>query len=297
MFTREMEIWKSRRLWLGLEALSRAPSQMFLLALDRDSAIVFLARGVLGPPRERLNEGPLRSGPPAPGNSHMGAHQPALSFPGARSSTATKTDLISWGWTRGSGVGSIPSSPRLGIWRCHMSDGRRGLHASEGDETMFSVGQRVWHRDGQRSGTVLECDGDRVFIAQDNGAELDFRASDLTLTPPGAKAFGGKPKDGREAARTVAYVTPSRTLTSGDITPEHVRVLAMVPVRTVQAVAALFERKASAGKFSALNVAEKLNVIAQITAVPYRTMREYSDRPGELGLLMGKGLADSSKTV
>ena len=49
---------------------------------------------------------------------------------------------------------------------------------------MFSVGQKVWHHDGQRSGTVLECDGDRVFIAQDNGVELDFRASDLTVTPP-----------------------------------------------------------------------------------------------------------------
>jgi hypothetical protein len=162
---------------------------------------------------------------------------------------------------------------------------------------MFSVGQKVWHRDGHRSGTVLECDGDRVFIAQDNGAELDFRASDLTATPPGAKASGGKPKDSRQTARSAAYVTPSRTLTSGDITPEHVRVLAIVPVRTLQAVAALFERRFRPRKFSALDVAEKLNVIAEITAVPYRTMREYSDRPGELGLLMGKGLADSSKTV
>ena len=27
---------------------------------------------------------------------------------------------------------------------------------------MFSVGQKVWHRNGQRSGTVLECEGDRV---------------------------------------------------------------------------------------------------------------------------------------
>ena len=151
---------------------------------------------------------------------------------------------------------------------------------------MFSVGQRVWHRDGQRSGTVLECDGDRVFIAQDNGAELDFRASDLTVTPPPGKA-----------ARSAAYVVPSRSLTSGDITPEHVRVLNIVPVRTLQAVAELFERKPRAGKFSALDVAEKLNVIAEITAVPYRTMREYSDRPGELGLLMGKGIADSRKTM
>ena len=152
---------------------------------------------------------------------------------------------------------------------------------------MFSVGQRVWHRDGQRSGTVLECDGDQVFIVQDNGAELDFRASDLTVTPPPSS----------EAARSAASVVPNRSLTSGDITPEHVRVLNIVPVRTLQAVAALFERKPRAGKFSALGVAEKLNVIAEITAVPYRTMREYSDRPGELGLLMGKGLADSRKTV
>jgi hypothetical protein len=175
---------------------------------------------------------------------------------------------------------------------------RQLARASEGDESMFSVGQRVWHRDGQRSGKVLECDGDRVFIAQDNGAELDFRASDLTATPPaGVNASGAKLNVNRQAARSVAYVMPSRTLTSGDITPEHVRVLGIVPVRTLQAVAALFERRPKAGKFSALDVAEKLNVIAEITAVPYRTMREYSDRPGELGLLMGKGLADSRKTV
>ena len=162
---------------------------------------------------------------------------------------------------------------------------------------MFLVGQRVWHRNGQRSGTVLECDGDRVFIAQDNGAELDFRASDLTATPPpDAKAPGAKLKDSRDAARSMTYVTPSRTLTSGDITPEHARVLATVPVRTLRAVAALFERKPRAGKFSALDVAEKLNIIAEITAVPYRTMREYSDRPGELALLMGKGLADNGKS-
>ncbi len=163
---------------------------------------------------------------------------------------------------------------------------------------MFRVGQRVWHRDSQRSGTVLECDGDRVFIVQANGVELDFLASDLTTTPPaGSNVSGVKPRDSGQATRSAAYVVPSRTLTSGDITPEHVRVLGIVPVRTLQAVAALFERRPKAGKFSALDVAGKLNVIAAITAVPYRTMREYSDRPGELGLLMGKGLAESQKAV
>jgi hypothetical protein len=168
--------------------------------------------------------------------------------------------------------------------------------ASKGDESMFSVGQRVWHRDGQRSGTVLECDQDRVFIVQDNGSEVDFRAGDLTATPPDAKRAAARPQARGETVRSAAYVVPNRTLRPGDITPEHARVLKIVPTRTLQAVAAVFERRPGARKFSALDVAEKLNVITEITAVPYRTMREYSDRPGELGLLMGRGLADSQKT-
>jgi hypothetical protein len=161
---------------------------------------------------------------------------------------------------------------------------------------MFSVGQRVWHSGGQRSGTVLECDGDRVFIVQDNGAELEFPASALTTTPPaGATASGGEPKNQRPAGSSAAYRVPSHTLKSADITAEHMRVLGIVPARMLQAVALVFERRSKAGKFGALDVAEKLNVITEITAVPYRTMRQYCDRPGELGLLMGKGLADSRK--
>ena len=157
---------------------------------------------------------------------------------------------------------------------------------------MFSVGQRVWHRDGQRSGVVLECDGDRVYIEQDNGAELDFRADDLTATKPAAaNAASTKLKDSRAAAQSAAI----RTLTPRDITPEHVRVLGIIPVRTMQAIAALFERRPGAGKFSALDTAAKLNAIAEITAVPYRMMQQYSDRPGELSLLMGKGIADGKR--
>ena len=161
---------------------------------------------------------------------------------------------------------------------------------------MFSVGQKVWHRDGKRSGKVLECDGGRVYIEQDNGAELDFPVSELTTAPPAAGQ--GSPttsKDGSPTPKAAGYVMPNRSLVAADITPEHTRVLGIVPTRTVQAVAALYERRSGARKFSVLDVAGKLNVIAEITAVPYRTMREYRDRPGELGLLMGKGLADSQK--
>jgi hypothetical protein len=161
---------------------------------------------------------------------------------------------------------------------------------------MISVGQRVWQRGGQRSGRVLETDGERVFIVQDNGAELDFLASDLTTTPPaGAAGAGTDQKRPAPAGGPASGRVPSRTLRSGEITQEHMRVLGIVPVRVLQGVASVYERRAGAGKFSALDAAEKLNVIAEVTAVPYRTMREYSDRPGELGLLMGKGLADSRK--
>lgn len=161
---------------------------------------------------------------------------------------------------------------------------------------MFSVGQRVWHRDGKRNGKVLECDGGRVFIEQDNGAELDFPESELTATPPATgQGSHTRPKEGSSAPKQGGYVMPSRNLIAADITPEHNSVLGIVPTRTVQAVAALYERKAGTRNFSALDVAGKLNVITEITAVPYRTMREYRDRPGELGMLMGKGLADSQK--
>ncbi len=161
---------------------------------------------------------------------------------------------------------------------------------------MFSMGQRVWHRDGKRSGKVLECEGGRVYIEQDNGAELDFPESEMTATPPTAgQDSHTRPMEGRLAPKQAGYVMPNRNLVAADITPEHTRVLGMVPTRTVQAIAALYEQGSGARKFSALDVAGKLNVIAEVTAVPYRTMREYRDRPGELGLLMGKGLADSQK--
>ena len=158
---------------------------------------------------------------------------------------------------------------------------------------MFSPGQKVWSRNGKHSGTVLECEADRVYITQDNGAELDFHAGDLSAAPPSGLTPAAAARE-RAAPNPVPALAQHRTLTARDITPEHVRVLGIVPVRTLRAVAALFERAPNAGKFSALDVAGKLNAVAAITAIPYRTMREYSDRPGELGLLMGKGLADRS---
>jgi hypothetical protein len=82
-----------------------------------------------------------------------------------------------------------------------------------------------------------------------------------------------------------------------DITPDHLRTLAAIPQRTLQAIAALYERRPNAGRFSALDPAGKLNVITEITAVPYRTLQQHNSSPGELGLLMGKGLADSTRNA
>jgi hypothetical protein len=145
---------------------------------------------------------------------------------------------------------------------------------------MFSVGQTVYHRSGKHNGTVLECEGDTVYLVQANGVELDFPSSELTATPP---------QDKSPAAAVADRL--SRVLTGEDITPEHRRVLAIIPQRTIQTVASLFERRPAAGRFSALDVAQKLNFIAEVTAVPYRTMKEFSDRPGTLGLMMGRGLS------
>ena len=152
--------------------------------------------------------------------------------------------------------------------------------------SMFSIGQTVYHRTGRHSGKVLECDGDTVHLVQANGVEIEFSGSELTAAPPQEK----------NPAATAA-TTLSRVLTIDDITPEHRRVLAIVPQRTIQSVTVLFERRPKSGRFSALDVAQKLNFIADVTGVPYRTMKEYSDQPGVLGLMMGRGLSVSLGTT
>ena len=147
---------------------------------------------------------------------------------------------------------------------------------------MFPNGTVVYHRATNRSGTVIECDGDTVYIVQANGAELDFPGADLTTRRP-------------DAVGPMAPAVASRPLTKADITPEHATVFGSIPPRTRQAVATLFERRPQAGRFSALDLASQLNVIAEVTGVPYRVMREHRGNPGELGMLMGKGLADSQR--
>jgi len=144
---------------------------------------------------------------------------------------------------------------------------------------MFVVGQVVYHRTGRHSGKVLECDGETVYLLGTNGVETAFPRSELTATPPDRSPTAAVPDN------------LSRALTINDITPEHQRVLSIIPQRTMQSVAALFERGPRAGRFSGLNVAQKLNYVAEVTEVPYRTMKEFSDRPGTLGLMMGRGLA------
>jgi hypothetical protein len=145
---------------------------------------------------------------------------------------------------------------------------------------MFSLGQIVYHKTGKHSGKVLECDGNTVYLVQANGVEIEFQSGELTATPPPEKSL---------AAGAVDNL--SRVLTLNDITPEHQKILALIPQRTLHSVAALFERQPNAGRFSALDVAQKLNFIAEVTAVPYRTMREFSDRPSTLGLMMGRGIS------
>ena len=145
---------------------------------------------------------------------------------------------------------------------------------------MFAIGQKVYHRTNKHSGVVLECDGDTVYVVQANGVEIDFPAIELTTEAP------------RQTSPVAAVASNlSRTLTMRDITPEHQKVLSIIPQRTIQSVASLFERQPKAGRFSALDVAQKINYIADVTAVPYRTMKEFSDRPGTLGLMMGRGLS------
>ena len=151
----------------------------------------------------------------------------------------------------------------------------------------FPVGQTVYHKAGKHGGKVVACEDDIVYLVLPNGVEMDFPSNELTTSPPAAKT----------PTATAEGTAPVRLLTEADITPEHRKVLAAIPVRTLHTVASLYERQPRAGRFSALDVAQKLNYIAAVSGIPYRTMKQFSDRSGELGLMMAKGLAVSAGTA
>ena len=162
---------------------------------------------------------------------------------------------------------------------------------------MFVVGQTVYHKTSTHSGVVEETDATVTYLRQANGVEIDFPTKDLTATPP-ARRGTAEPAAGdaasplarrsREAAATIP------TFSMRDIGPEHEKVLSIIPARTLQAVAALWERQPKGGRFSALNAAQKLNFIAEATEVPYKTMRLHIGEPSHLGLLMARGLASQT---
>lgn len=169
---------------------------------------------------------------------------------------------------------------------------------------MFAVGQMVFHKSGSHHGKVVETDGDTIYLVQENGVEIEFPSRELTAVSPneddpdpGETAFrsatANPPVRRSATAQTgnAPVIVRSRVLTMSDITDEHRKVLAIIPKRTMESVAALHDRQPRAGRFNALDVAQKLNFIAEVTEVPYRIMKEYSDRPGTLGLMMGRGLS------
>lgn len=166
---------------------------------------------------------------------------------------------------------------------------------------MFAVGQMVFHKSSRHSGKVVDVDGDTIYLLQANGVEINFPSRDLTASPPdddgpddmvpGTRSGTALrlPADRRGVATPV--VVAPRPLTMTDVTDEHRKVLAVIPKRTLESVAILHDRQPGAGRFSALDVAQKLNFIAKVTEIPYRIMRENANQPGTLGLMMGRGLA------
>ena len=78
----------------------------------------------------------------------------------------------------------------------------------------------VYQKTGKHSGKVLECDGDTVYLVQANGVEIEFPSHELTAAAPAEKHPLAPSPDNL-----------SRVLTMNDITPEHHKVLAVIPQR------------------------------------------------------------------
>jgi hypothetical protein len=74
---------------------------------------------------------------------------------------------------------------------------------------IFEIGQRVRHKTRGLKGSVLEIDGETVYLEASNGVEMQFAAADLendAPAPAAAAAAGPNPKHDALFARVPASV-------------------------------------------------------------------------------------------
>ena len=134
---------------------------------------------------------------------------------------------------------------------------------------MFKVGDKVRHVAANVVGTVVEIDGETVYLEQDNGAEVDFAAASLVLEDAyQAKHDTSVRDDASSRAHDALYESVMTNLypaivEMGQLAHSRVKPAPGVPAKSWDALSAL----------------QKLNAISEATDVPVKAWID-ANRPG-----------------
>lgn len=134
---------------------------------------------------------------------------------------------------------------------------------------MFKVGDKVRNVAANVVGTVVETDGDTVYLEQSNGAEVDFDASNLVLESDyQAKHDTSVRGDASSRANDAVYDAVVDNLYPAIIEMGQVVHGKVKPAPGV-----------AAKSWEALSALQKLNAISEATGVPVKAWID-ANRPG-----------------
>jgi hypothetical protein len=145
---------------------------------------------------------------------------------------------------------------------------------------MFKIGDIVRHERQKIVGEVVEIDGDTVYLEQDNGAEVDFPASTLTLESDFQKRHGA-PIDDADARRN----DPLYDAVIANLYPKIVE---------IGQIAYGKSDRAAVTSWSNASALQKLNAISSATDIPVKDWLD-ANRPSAKPSLANLQLAYLAK--
>jgi hypothetical protein len=111
---------------------------------------------------------------------------------------------------------------------------------------IFEIGQRVRHKTRDVKGSVLEVDGQTIYLEASNGVEIHFAAGELEPDAPAAERQGTAPPD-----------------------PKHQQLLALMPASVVGLAAVRFARDPATRRngWADLPALDKLQWVVRVTGL------------------------------
>jgi hypothetical protein len=137
---------------------------------------------------------------------------------------------------------------------------------------IFKVGQRVRHKSRALNGSVLEVDGDTVYLEASNGVEMQFSIGDIELDAPMRTSAGV----GTTPIRGMSTATARAAAPAAEPDPKHQALLTRMPESVVGLAAVRYARdpKTQRAGWTALDPLEKLQWVGRVTGLTIDQLAE-----------------------